>query len=82
MSLNEAALASGKLISAKTIAPAERHAVTRTPDLNDALVECATPMRRVRPPLVRAGLWLGFAGTSSALSLLQEGLTASQCSTE
>jgi len=35
--------------------------VTRTPDLIDALVETATPVRRLRPPIVRAGLWLAFA---------------------
>jgi hypothetical protein len=35
--------------------------VTNTPELIDALVECATPVRRLRPPLVRAGLWLALA---------------------
>ena len=35
--------------------------MTRTPDLIDALVECGTPVQRLRPPLVRAGLWLAFA---------------------
>jgi len=35
--------------------------VTRTPDLIDALVETATPVRRLRPPVVRAALWLAFA---------------------
>lgn len=33
----------------------------RTPDLIDALVEGAAPVRRLRPPLVRAALWLLFA---------------------
>ena len=33
----------------------------RTPDLIDALVETATPVRRLRPPIVRAALWLAFA---------------------
>ncbi len=35
--------------------------MTKTSDLIDTLVECATPVRRLRPPLVRAGLWLLFA---------------------
>lgn len=33
----------------------------RTPDLIDALVEDARPVRRLRPPLVRAASWLLFA---------------------
>jgi hypothetical protein len=36
--------------------------MTTTPQLIDALVEGAAPVRRLRPPLARAGLWLGFAG--------------------
>jgi hypothetical protein len=48
--------------------------VTRTPDLIDALVECATPVRRLRPPLVRAGLWLGFAGLILALLAIGHGV--------
>jgi hypothetical protein len=48
--------------------------VTRTPDLIDALVECAIPVRRLRPPLVRAGLWLGFAGLILALLAIGHGL--------
>ena len=35
--------------------------MTRTPDLIDALVDTATPIRRLRPPIVRAALWLAFA---------------------
>jgi hypothetical protein len=35
--------------------------VTKTPELIDRLVDGATPVRRLRPPLVRAGLWLLFA---------------------
>ena len=34
--------------------------MTKTPNLIDALVEMATPVRRLRPPMVRAGLWLLF----------------------
>jgi hypothetical protein len=36
--------------------------VTRTDKLIDSLVEGATPVQRLRPPLVRAALWLAFAG--------------------
>jgi hypothetical protein len=35
--------------------------VTKTPDLIDTLVDCATPVRRLRPPFLRAALWLTFA---------------------
>ncbi len=36
--------------------------MTRTDELIDTLVEQAAPVRRLRPPLVRAALWLAFAG--------------------
>lgn len=36
--------------------------MTRTDELIDSLVERAAPVRRLRPPLVRAALWLAFAG--------------------
>ncbi len=42
--------------------------MTTTPQLIDALVERATPVRRLRAPLVRAGQWLGF--TAIVLALL------------
>jgi hypothetical protein len=48
--------------------------VTRTPELIDILVECATPVRRLRPPLVRAGLWLAFAGLILALVAIGHGV--------
>jgi hypothetical protein len=48
--------------------------VTTTPELIDALVECATPVRRLRPPLVRALLWLGFAGFVVALLAVGHGI--------
>jgi hypothetical protein len=48
--------------------------VTRTPDLIDAFVECATPVRRLRPPLVRASLWLAFAGVILALLAIGHGV--------
>lgn len=35
---------------------------TRTDQLIDALVAEAKPVKRLRPPMVRAALWLGFAG--------------------
>ena len=48
--------------------------MTRTPDLIDALVACATPVRRLRPPLVRAVLWLAFAGLVLALLAIGHGV--------
>jgi hypothetical protein len=50
--------------------------VTGTRELIDALVECATPVRRLRPPLVRAMLWLAFAGLVVALIAVGHGLRA------
>jgi len=48
--------------------------VTRTPDLIDALVETATPVRRLRPPIVRAGLWLAFATIVLGLIAIAHGV--------
>jgi hypothetical protein len=48
--------------------------VTRTPDLIDALVETATPVRRLRPPIVRAGLWLAFAAIVLGLTAIAHGV--------
>jgi hypothetical protein len=48
--------------------------VTTTPDLIDALVEDATPVRRLRSPPVRAGLWLLFAAFVLALIAIAHGL--------
>jgi hypothetical protein len=48
--------------------------VTKTPDLIDALVDGATPVRRLRPPLVRAALWLLFAALVLALIVAGHGL--------
>jgi hypothetical protein len=50
--------------------------VTKTPDLIDVLVECATPVRRLRPPLVRAGLWLALAAVILALLAVGHGVRA------
>jgi hypothetical protein len=47
--------------------------VTKTPDLIDALVETATPVRRLRPPIVRAGLWLAFAAIVLGLIAIAHG---------
>src|SRR6516164_11200455 len=48
--------------------------MTRTPDLIDALVETATPVRRLRPPIVRAGLWLAFATVVLGLIAIAHGM--------
>ncbi|HEY2532286.1 MAG TPA: DUF1109 domain-containing protein [Xanthobacteraceae bacterium] len=48
--------------------------MTNTPELIDALVECATPVRRLRPPLLRAALWLLFAALILALVAIAHGL--------
>jgi hypothetical protein len=45
--------------------------VTKTSDLIDALVDGATPVRRLRPPLVRAALWLLL--TALVLALIVAG---------
>ena len=50
--------------------------MTRTPELIDALVECATPVQRLRPPLLRAALWLVFAGLVLALLAIGHGVRA------
>jgi hypothetical protein len=48
--------------------------VTTTPDLIETLVERAAPVRRLRPPLVRAAFWLGFAGFVLALLAVGHGV--------
>ena len=48
--------------------------MTKTPDLIDALVENAAPVRRLRPPLLRAGLWLAFAATVLGLIAIAHGV--------
>ena len=48
--------------------------MTRTPDLVDALVETATPVQRLRPPIVRAGLWLAFAAIVLGLIAIAHGV--------
>ena len=50
--------------------------MTKTPDLLDALVECATPVRRLRPPLVRGALWLALAALILALLAIVHGVRA------
>ena len=48
--------------------------MTKTPDLIDALVETATPVRRLRPPIIRTGLWLAFAAIMLGLIAIAHGL--------
>src|SRR6516165_8606845 len=48
--------------------------MTRTPDLIDALVETATPVRRLRVPIVRAGHWLAFAAIVLGLIAIAHGV--------
>ena len=48
--------------------------MTKTPDLIDALVQDATPVRRLRPPIVRAGLWLAFAASVLGLIAIAHGV--------
>lgn len=48
--------------------------MTKTPDLIDALVESAMPVRRLRPPLVRAALWLLFAALVLGLIAIAHGV--------
>lgn len=48
--------------------------MTKTPELIDALVECATPVRRLRPPLARAGLWLLLAALVLGLIAIAHGM--------
>jgi hypothetical protein len=47
--------------------------VTSTPKLINDLVECAAPVRRLRPPLARACMWLGFAGLIVVLLAIWRG---------
>ncbi len=42
----------------------------------DTLVECASPVRRLRSPLARAGSWLAFAGLILMLLAIGHGLRA------
>jgi hypothetical protein len=48
--------------------------VTQTPELIDALVACATPVKRLRPPPLRALLWLAGAALILALLALGHGV--------
>jgi hypothetical protein len=50
--------------------------VTNTQDLIDALVEHGTPVRRLRPPLLRACAWLLLAGFILALLAALHGVRA------
>ena len=48
--------------------------VITTPELIDLLARNATPVRRLRPPLARAALWLLLAGFLFALLTIAHGL--------
>jgi len=48
--------------------------VRKTSDVIDALVDAAVPVRRLRPPLVRAGIWLALAAAVLALLCVAHGL--------
>lgn len=48
--------------------------MTKTPELIDTLVECATPVRRLRPPLVRASWWVLLAVFVLALIAVGHGV--------
>jgi hypothetical protein len=48
--------------------------VIRTDELIDTLVEHAAPVQRLRPPLVRAALWLTFAGLLIAVIAAGHGI--------
>lgn len=48
--------------------------MTNTPDLIDTLVECAVPVRRLRPPLARAAYWLLLAALVLALIAIAHGI--------
>jgi hypothetical protein len=45
-----------------------------TPDLIEALAANATPVRRLRPPLARAALWLLFAAVVLVLLAVSQGI--------
>jgi Negative regulator of sigma F len=48
--------------------------VTTIPALIDMLVNRASPVRRLRPPLLRASLWLAFAAVVLAPLAFEHGL--------
>jgi hypothetical protein len=50
--------------------------VTTIPEVVDTLVSCATPVRRLRPPVQRALLWIGLAVVVLALISFEYGVRA------
>ena len=48
--------------------------MTNTPELIETLVQSAAPVRRLRPPLVRAGLWIMLAALVIVLIAVGHGL--------
>jgi len=59
---------------ARRVATGERRTVTETPEFIDALVASATPVRRLRPPVLRALLWLLLALVIIALLAVTHGV--------
>ena len=85
MSLKEASQASGRSVAALKVAThraiknlrqtVERRTVVRiTSDLIDALVDSVTPVRRLRPPFLRATLWLSLAAVVLGLLCIAHGV--------
>jgi hypothetical protein len=50
--------------------------VRNTSDLIDALVDAATPVQRLRPPLLRAAFWLALAAIVLGLLSVSQGVRA------
>jgi hypothetical protein len=82
-SLNEAVAISGMTVASLKVATQElaedprrrrRGFVITTPDLIDSLVRGATPIRRLRPPLVRALGWLLLAAVILGLLAISQGI--------
>ncbi|MGE4167918.1 MAG: NrsF family protein, partial [Xanthobacteraceae bacterium] len=48
--------------------------MTTTPDLIELLVANLTPVKRLRPPIVRAATWLALAALIVALLAIAQGL--------
>ena len=48
--------------------------MTKTSDLIDTLVDCATPVRRLSPPVLRAAVWLLFAALVLGLLAVVHGV--------
>src|SRR5262249_46351021 len=60
--------------SAQNARPDRRRNVITTPDLINSLVADATPVRRLRAPIVRAAIWLLFAAMILGLIVIGHGV--------